>query len=204
MPSAGFFGHLGMFVAPHFIDAAGCASLRQELRLSPAVPATILDGKTNQLAIDEAQRKTLAAKVSAQTQSMVTQRLIALKPSLERHFAVELTGCEPVSFLRYEPGAYFVRHLDAAPRPQAPASFRQRRVSISVFLNGEGAAAEIDTYTGGALVFHRSPDPGYDAKHPGIALLGEEGLLVGFQSLWPHEVQPVRRGTRYSIVTWFY
>jgi predicted 2-oxoglutarate/Fe(II)-dependent dioxygenase YbiX len=31
----------------------------------------------------------------------------------------------------------------------------------------------------------------------------EEGLLIAFSARMMHEVQPVTRGNRYSIVTWY-
>lgn len=203
MPSARFFGHLGMFVAPGFIDAVECSSLRREMQLSPTTPAGILDGKKNQLTVDEGERRTEAATVSPETRALIAARLMAIRPSLEKRFGVELAGCEPPSFLVYKEGFYFLRHTDASRNPEAPVKFRQRRVTVSIFLNGEGGENQPDTYGGGSIIFHRSPIAELDTKHPGLALTGEEGLLIGFDSFWPHEVQPISRGTRYSIVTWF-
>jgi predicted 2-oxoglutarate/Fe(II)-dependent dioxygenase YbiX len=37
----------------------------------------------------------------------------------------------------------------------------------------------------------------------GFPLQPEEGLLIAFPSRMMHEVQPVTRGKRYSIVTWY-
>ena len=59
-----------------------------------------------------------------------------------------------------------------------------------------------DTYSGGSLAFPGAPRSDPNAS-PGLTLTGEEGLLIGFRSDWPHEVQAVTRGTRYSIVSWF-
>ena len=202
MPRASFFARLGMFVAPGFLDAAMCASMRCEMQRAPSDRARVLNGE-NQLSVDAELRRTDVALVSSETRALVTARLMSARPSLEDHFGVELAGCEPPSFLVYKEGFYYGRHVDANPNPAAPIRFRQRRVSVSIFLNGEGDADQADTYAGGSLTFHGSRNDVAQATRPGIALAGEEGLLIGFQSHWPHEVQPVHRGARYSIVTWF-
>jgi predicted 2-oxoglutarate/Fe(II)-dependent dioxygenase YbiX len=202
MPRAVFFAQLGMFVAPGFIDAAVCSRIRREMQRSPRDPAQILNGE-NQLVLDVDKRRTEVALVSPETRALVTSRLMTTIPSLEKHFGVELAGCEPPSFLVYKIGFYYGRHVDANHDPEAPVTFRERRVSISIFLNGEGKEDDPDTYSGGSLTFSGTRRDDAQNRHAGIALTGEEGLLIGFHSDWPHEVQPVQRGTRYSIVTWF-
>jgi len=202
MPRAVFFAQLGMFTAPGFIDAAVCSSIRREMQRSPRDPAHILDGE-NQLVLDVDKRRAEVALVSPETRALVTSRLMTTIPSLEKHFGVELAGCEPPSFLVYKTGSYYGRHVDANHDPEAPVKFRERRVSISIFLNGEGKEDDPDTYSGGSLTFSGTRRDDAQNRHAGIALTGEEGLLIGFHSDWPHEVQPVQRGTRYSIVTWF-
>lgn len=202
MPRAGFFAHLGMFVVPGFIDAATCRDIRREMERARRDAARILNGE-NQLVVDVEKRKTEVASVPAEIRSIVTARLTETMPSLERHFGVELCGCEAPSFLVYKAGFYYGRHVDASHNPEAPAGFRVRRVSVSIFLNGEGDESDPDTYGGGSLVFSGTRKVDAQNKHAGIALTGEEGLFIGFHADWPHEVQPIQRGTRYSIVTWF-
>lgn len=202
MPRAGFLAQLGWFVAPEFFDATACASMRREMQWSPSDPARILNDE-NQLSVDADLRRTEVALVSSETRLLVNSRLMAIRSSLENHFGLELVGCEPPSFLVYKQGFYYGRHVDANRSPEAPIKFRERRVSVSIFLNGEGEKDEPDTYSGGSLAFHGSQRDDLHTGQPGLALTGEQGLLIGFRSDWPHEVQPVRRGTRYSIVTWF-
>ena len=141
--------------------------------------------------------------VSPETRALVTSRLMATRSALEKHFGVELAGCEPPSFLLYKEGFYYGRHVDANRDQEAPIRFRERRVSVSIFLNDEGGEDEPDTYSGGSLTFHGSQRDDVPIRHSALALTGEEGLMIGFRSDWPHEIQSVYRGTRYSIVTWF-
>jgi len=41
------------------------------------------------------------------------------------------------------------------------------------------------------------------AARVGFSLSGQPSLLVAFDSMVPHEVKPVTRGDRVTIVTWF-
>jgi predicted 2-oxoglutarate/Fe(II)-dependent dioxygenase YbiX len=202
MPRAGFLALLGWYVAPGFFDRATCNSIRREMQNSPSDFGSVLN-ENHEFVVDESKRKVERALVSEETRALVTSRLMATMPSLEKHFGMPLTVSEPLSFLMYKPGFFYGRHTDANRDPKAPAKLQARRVSVSLFLNGEGNESEHDTYSGGSLAFSGNWQKNSRSGHPGIPLTGEEGLLLGFRADWPHEVLPVQRGTRYSIVTWF-
>jgi predicted 2-oxoglutarate/Fe(II)-dependent dioxygenase YbiX len=89
----------------------------------------------------------------------------------------EDTGYE---LLRYETGQFYTQHTDSflgAPRA----------VSCSIALN--------DDYEGGEFAFFNRE---FSIKAP-------KGAAVLFPSnfMYPHEILPVTKGTRYSIITWF-
>lgn len=82
--------------------------------------------------------------------------------------------------LRYKEGQYYVQHTDSFIS-------QQRSVSCSLALN--------DDYEGGEFAF-------FDRQimiRPGV------GSVIVFPSnfMYPHEVMPVTKGTRYSIITWY-
>ena len=81
--------------------------------------------------------------------------------------------------LRYEVGGDFGQHVD---------SFKEamRTISISINLNSD--------YVGGKMAF-------FDKE---IQIKGGTGSAIVFPSnfMYPHEIMPVEKGTRYSIVTW--
>lgn len=82
--------------------------------------------------------------------------------------------------LRYRTGQFYTQHTD---------SFKAfpRAVSCSFALN--------DDYEGGEFAF-------FDRE---ISLKATKGSAVLFPSnfMYPHEILPVTKGTRYSIITWF-
>jgi predicted 2-oxoglutarate/Fe(II)-dependent dioxygenase YbiX len=82
--------------------------------------------------------------------------------------------------LRYKPGQFYLQHTD---------SFKDvpRTISCSFSLN--------DDYEGGEFAF-------FDRE---IAIKAPKGSAVLFPSnfMYPHEILPVTKGIRYSIITWF-
>lgn len=82
--------------------------------------------------------------------------------------------------LRYETGQFFTQHTDSSEK-------YNRCISCSLVLN--------DDYEGGEFAFF---DRKMIAKTPkGSALLFPSNFM------YPHEILPVKSGTRYSVVTWF-
>jgi predicted 2-oxoglutarate/Fe(II)-dependent dioxygenase YbiX len=129
----------------------------------------------------------------------IQSRLIAIKHDLGRHFRVSLSRFKRLQFLVYREGYHFRPHIDGSQDPSNPLWSQNRRVSISIFLNREGRQGD---YEGGPLTFY-GLIPNLPETNLGIPVVGEEGLLIGFPSDMLHAVQPVERGVRYSVVTWF-
>ena len=201
MPTADFFGRLGLFVVKEFLDAELRARLRLEMRSASSTPATISRAKGD--VVIESMRHTNSTHVSAEAEALLEARLLTLKPRLEKHFNLPLRGWQTLQFLHYQPGGFYRPHRDNSGRPNARMITKQRQVSVVLFLNGEAEEERSDTYSGGALKFYGLLDDAR-AKGYGFPLKGEAGLLTAFRSTLMHEVTPVTRGERYTIVTWFF
>lgn len=82
--------------------------------------------------------------------------------------------------LRYEEGGFYSQHVDSFKQ-------QQRSISCSIQLN--------EDYDGGEFAF-------FDRE---IIIRALTGSAIVFPSnfMYPHEVMPVLRGTRYSTVSWF-
>jgi hypothetical protein len=82
--------------------------------------------------------------------------------------------------LRYETNQFYTQHVDSFKA-------RPRAVSCSFALN--------DDYEGGEFGF-------FDRE---LIIKATKGGAVLFPSnfMYPHEIMPVTKGTRYSIITWF-
>jgi predicted 2-oxoglutarate/Fe(II)-dependent dioxygenase YbiX len=82
--------------------------------------------------------------------------------------------------LRYDTGQFYTEHVDSFKR-------HPRSVSCSFAIN--------DEYEGGEFAFFGRKFK-YNLK---------KGSAIMFPSnfMYPHEIMPVTKGTRYSIITWF-
>lgn len=82
--------------------------------------------------------------------------------------------------LKYPEGSFYIEHVDSFKA-------RPRAISCSFILN--------DDFEGGEFAFFKRE----------LKYKLEKGDAIMFPSnyMYPHEVMPVIKGTRYSIVTWF-
>ena len=105
--------------------------------------------------------------------SIIVQKYMSDFPSC---FLSSDTGYD---LLRYKDGGYYRQHSD---------SFKEqmRTISVSINLNSD--------YVGGKMAF-------FDRE---IQIRGGVGSAIVFPSnfMYPHEIMPIEKGTRYSIVTW--
>lgn len=101
------------------------------------------------------------------------------------YFNFKLDKIECLQFSQYkgEEEGFYIKHKD-----QLYSSHINRKISFSVQLS------DPENYEGGNLLlhFHNTPDQA----------LKEQGSLIAFPSYTLHEVTPVTKGTRYSLVGW--
>jgi PKHD-type hydroxylase len=115
----------------------------------------------------------------------VFQRIAGAVDSLnKRFFNFEIYGLmEGLQFTKYEaPTGYYGAHVDRG------LGLVPRKLSVSLQLNDSA------DFEGGELLLH-------DAATP-IKTEMKQGKLVLFPSYMLHEVKPVTKGTRYSLVCW--
>jgi len=139
--------------------------------------------------------------VSETCREILVSRLVALRPRLERHFGLTLSGIQGPEFHRWRTGDHFALHRDGAPDAEA-RFLRDRKISVVVFLNGAPDSAGDAGYSGGTLTFYDL----FESSRPGplgLALRGDAGLLVAFGSDVAHAVTPVTGGERFTTVCWF-
>ena len=97
----------------------------------------------------------------------------------DNNFLQYINSDSGYELLRYNEGGFYKQHTDVGNRA--------RTLSLSFSLN--------DDYTGGEFAF-------FDRK---IKIKTKPGSVILFPSnfMYPHEIMPVTKGTRYSIITWF-
>jgi SM-20-related protein len=192
----------GLFLVRDFLDSQECAAVRGEARAAKGHPAPVyIEGAEG--VVHEDVRRTTSLEVSAATAADVGRRLRELREEVGRYFGLSLNGCEPPQFLCYGEGDFFVRHQDGDTDQIAFDHLRVRKVSVVVFLNGGSDVPSAETFGGGELLIYRAQGD----SHAGpvvFPVTGAAGLLVAFRSDTVHEVAPVTRGERFTVVSWFY
>ncbi|MDX6612880.1 MAG: SM-20-related protein [Blastocatellia bacterium] len=184
-----------------FLSPDVYASLRSAALTSPTTQAPVyIEGSDER--IHETVRKTTSFHPDAETISRIHDQLLQQKAPLEEYFRRRLIDCEPPQFLHYREGDFFVRHQDGNTEQLEFDHLKIRRISIVVFLNSFSAEAKAGTFCGGQLNFYDQDDKA--AAEPWVfSLKGEAGLLVAFPADTFHEVMPVVRGERFTIISWF-
>jgi SM-20-related protein len=202
MSNSDFFSRMGLFVRREFFDAELCQRLRLEASSARHTQAlTYKDGMGVGI-VDENFRRAKAVKVSGQTRLSVADQLLAVKPTLEKHFNLPLLDCQRPDFLVYKEGDFFQPHRDINDQPESPQIVKERRVSVVIFLNDQTKEPKPESYCGGSLIFYGLFD-NPRGKEYGFPLVGERGMLIAFPSDTVHQVSTVTQGDRYTIVSWF-
>lgn len=102
-----------------------------------------------------------------------------------KYFNYDLLYLESLQFTQYSGDdlAFYGKHTDTAFKSHIP-----RKLSFSILLSDE------TTFDGGDLLLHCVNEPMTAPK--------TQGTAVVFPSFTLHEVTPVTKGTRYSLVGW--
>lgn len=107
-------------------------------------------------------------------------------------FGYQLIGLEDIQFTKYaykqdQAPDFYSSHRDTTQLPGGTI----RKLSFTIQLSGA------DTYGGGEVIL-------YNSLTDSITLSRSQGSISFFPSYTIHEVTPVSRGVRYSLVGWAY
>ncbi|PBC21999.1 MULTISPECIES: 2OG-Fe(II) oxygenase [unclassified Mesorhizobium] len=179
------------------LDEAACCALCAEIRAASGRPAGLM-GRPDQNPAWPEVRRTRRAEVSEATEGPVNALLARQKTALERHFGLALGTCEKPQFLHYREGDFFVPHQDGNT-PLIHDESRFRKISAVIFLNRQSDDPSPEGYSGGSLVLHGP----YSGPNLRVTMPALPGSLVAFRSETTHEVTPVTRNERFTIVSWY-
>tara|TARA_Y100001963_G_C6701848_1_gene409867 strand:+ start:134 stop:757 length:624 start_codon:yes stop_codon:yes gene_type:complete len=114
-----------------------------------------------------------------------------------QNFGYKLSGTdkEGFQFTRYGVGDYYSLHRDFSIARNAPS--HTRKLSVTVQLS------DPNTYEGGDLLMEMCAyDDDPEDRRKDHKITRGKGSIIVFDSRLPHEVTPVTKGTRYSLVKW--
>ena len=169
-------------VFPNILDTQSCENIinNKKYEFKPArLGKNVEDSKIRNCYITRIfeEDDDIVYQAVAKTLNKYFETMTQLEPSFA---GLGLKGDAGYDFLKYETGGFYIQHLD-------DDTDTTRRISMTLLLNEE--------YEGGEFQFFG------DYK-----VTGKTGSAIVFPSnfCYPHEILPVKSGTRYSIVTWIF
>jgi predicted 2-oxoglutarate/Fe(II)-dependent dioxygenase YbiX len=188
-----------ILIAPNVISKEGidyilnhCNTAKKE-DLAVFDPEKTNKSDTTQWKVDKEIRQTKMVEMNEEVFNNIFELYKDLvKNVINPYYNFEILDSEIPQILCYEPGGHYKPHVDAESlwkEPDGSVVWRKstdRDLSTVLYLN--------DDFEGGDFVF---PDFRIRVKP-------EPGLLIAFPSThhYLHSVEPVTKGTRYSIVSW--
>tara|TARA_Y100000015_G_C2388692_1_gene88907 strand:- start:483 stop:1106 length:624 start_codon:yes stop_codon:yes gene_type:complete len=107
---------------------------------------------------------------------------------------------ETAQFTEYKPGQFYGWHQDSLSQSyknkEKEYNGKMRKLSCSILLNNS------DEYEGGELQFKLLDGNKADSKIITATETHKKGSIIVFPSFNWHQVTPVTKGTRYSLVMW--
>ena len=95
----------------------------------------------------------------------------------------EISQAEPYQIAKYQVGEFHNWHQDGLG-PLRKGEPQTRKITMSLQLNDDYEGGELELFPHEPMKFTR-------------------GTMVFFPSFQPHQVHPVTKGTRYSLVVWY-
>ena len=183
-------------------DRAFCDQLVQELDASQTSPSGVHDLEKGEK-VDYSHRSSEFCFPSPETHKAVNDRInFVVNYHVERDLIGGLNGktlvmCEGAQFLKYDAtnSGHFNRHHDDGyfANGQFQHVAAMRKFTTCTYIN--------DDYEGGEFSIDTVKDPHGNILHRKMPV-GTTFLFPSDQR-FPHQVHPVTKGRRYSIVVWF-
>ena len=112
----------------------------------------------------------------------------------------DITAVESMQITKYKPGSFYGWHIDGSSdclsvynNPDNKFMYgKVRKLSMTILLNGN--------YQGGEFQFAHYNKLDNKVETP---VFKNAGSVIVFPSFIEHQVAPVTKGTRYSLVAWF-
>lgn len=187
-----------ILIQPNVISKAGVDYLLDYIRSQPKEDLSVFDpdmsNKTGstEFTVDKKVRDTQVVNGDGVMPDLVQLLRNTVQNVINPFYGFEINDSEVPQILSYDVGGHYVPHVDGESIWQTPdkeliwRKSTDRDLSIVFFLN--------DDFEGGDFVFPELR----------IRIRPEPGMMIAFPSThqYLHGVEPVTKGTRYSIVDW--
>lgn len=173
------------------MSASECEALCKEMHVAKKTHAASYSKKHKAEQVDLRIRKTTYCSTSNKSHIEVTNRVKAIKPTLEGFFNTPLADSfKHPKFLTYGEGDLFSPHTDGQ---------LDRKINITINLNITNRQTD---YQGGEHQLYGLINKGV-FKNRGIVARSSAGTLIAYPLGIVHKVTPITRGARFCIVSRF-
>lgn len=175
------------------------------LVLDTKLPDKVCDDLVDLYHMNESQKAKIGGKTVSRDKQYRETNVVGLPYGTEEHSAIshvinpyvfmanresfgfQLNGINEFQLAEYSKGHFYKPHMDCILLGLAS----QRKLSVTVQLSNA------EDYEGGDFMFSK------DIGTPDQELMKERGRIVVFPSFIYHEVKPITKGKRYSLVGWY-
>jgi len=194
MPTSKILNSLGIYAVEEFFKQSECKQLCSEMNASAKSQARTYTQSENLEKVDHQVRKTQYCKIADTSHTSIMTKIKGIRSDLEHFFGAELADkFEPPKYLRYGEGDFFAPHTDGQ---------LNRKINISININSTDPAQSDLVYAGGQLQFYGLiKQKGFADR--AISAPCDAGTLLAYPVDVIHEVTPVLKGARFSIVSRF-
>jgi SM-20-related protein len=201
-------GRVRAFVRRAFLTDFECDGLRATMDWAPRMDGGVREAdQPDAEAVDRGGRRASECLVPEDALRSMADRVCWVAPDIESFFGEPLAEYETPHFVVYGPGDFYRPHRDLYRDVEVPDPIGRRRIAIVVFLNDPLAPddprsadmADAEGFGGGSLRLCSHDLEAFDSD-AAWEVPAERGLLVAFRAETWHEVTPVTRGRRYTVV----
>lgn len=187
-----------ILIKPNVINETGLTEILNHVKSSEATDLSVFDPEksnntgTTEWIIDKTMRDTQFIDYEPIQSKIIDLFKNSVKEVINPFYDIEISQSEMPQMLSYGIGGHYKPHIDAESlwkTPEGELIWKKsidRDLSIVMFLN--------DDFDGGDFIFPELK----------VRVRPEPGMMVCFPSNhhYRHGVEPVTKGTRYSIVCW--
>lgn len=174
-----FYAWYNDVFSPSEIDSIGKLFKDKELTNGTTI-------NNNDVDLEARNSKIKFIESSDESNKWIFQRLTGtINVANDKFFKFDLNRIESLQYTVYNKGQYYRDHLDLLYRSSSNA---MRKLSFSIQLS------DPDSYEGGDLLLK--------IGHAPVTITKTKGTIIFFPSYILHEVTPVTKGTRKSLVGW--
>jgi SM-20-related protein len=201
-------------IIENFLSKQECAFIAKEAyndekARQAKVKRMVLDSIVDP-AVDKTIRKTLIHKASPLFEEMYTNKFLDTQGKIEEYFTAPLTTSTPLQVLLYKQGDFYIKHSDDSNeiinKEGQAIGFQlvapQRKITTVTFGTSHSSHTNSSLYyfNGGELVFNYL----YHKDGTQVSLKPKAGDMIAFPSnpFFSHEVKPVKKGFRLTLVQW--